>query len=90
MTGAKKDPNKEYNGWGGKREGSGRKVGTTKGLPVGHNGGRKPPAVPKRQRNVYCTEEEFEALKKYLWDVLRAGQSQANRKDNKEQKQDGE
>jgi hypothetical protein len=87
MTGKKKDPNKEYNGWGGKREGAGGKKGQ---VNVGHNGGRKPPEKPKRQRNVYCTEEEFEALKKYLWDVLRAGQSQANRKDNKEQKQDGE
>ena len=86
MTGKKKDPNKEYNGWGGKRENAGKATGR----PVGHNGGRKPPEKPKRQRNVYCTEEEFEALKKYLWDVLRAGQSQANRKDNKKQKQDGE
>lgn len=76
MTGKKKDPNRVYNGWGGKRDGAGK--GT--GLSTGHNGGRKPPEIPKRQRNIYVTDEEFEKLKDYLWDVLRAGQSQANRK----------
>ena len=84
MAGTKKDPNEEHSGWGGKREGAGRKVGTTKGKPVGHNGGRKPPAVPKRQRNVYCTEEEFQALKDYLWNVLRKDAPQGNRKHKEE------
>jgi len=81
MTGKKKDPNKEYNqNWGGKREGAGGKPGQKN---VGHNGGRKPPEIPKRQRNVYCTEEEFIMMKDYLWNVLRKGESQANRKHRK-------
>lgn len=69
MGGKKKEEGKEYNGWG-----------KATGRPVGHNGGRKPPEEPKRQRNVYVTEAEFEALKDYLWNVLRKGQNQANRK----------
>ena len=85
MAGKKKDPNRVYNGWGGKREGAGSKPGVQgprgpHNHSVGHNGGRKPPEIPKRQRNIYVTDEEFEKLKDYLWDVLRAGQSQANRK----------
>ena len=78
MTGKKRDPNKEYNpNWGGKRDGGGGKPGQRN---VGHNGGRKPPEKPKRQRNVYVTEEEFQMIKDYLWNVLRKGESQANRK----------
>ena len=64
MSGKKKEEGKEYNGWGGKRE----------------NQTGRPVTEPKRQRNVYVTEAEFEALKYYLWNVLRKGQSQANRK----------
>ena len=73
----KKDPTRTYNSnWGGKREGAGRATGRN----VGHNGGRKPPEEPKKQRNIYVTETEFEMVKDYLWNVLRKGQSQANRK----------
>ena len=73
----KKDPNKTYSSnWGGKRPGSG--------------GTGRPVTVPKRQRNIYVTEEEFYAVKDYLWNVLRKGQSQANRKywSKDEQKED--
>jgi hypothetical protein len=73
----KKDPNRTYNpNWGGKREGSGRATGR----PVGHNGGRKPPEIPKRQRNIYVTDEEFEKIKDYMWNVLRKDAPQGNRK----------
>lgn len=83
VTGRKKDPNKEYKGWGGARE----NAGLATGKPVGHNGGRKPPEIPKRQRNFYVTEEEFTALKDYLWNVLRKDQSQANRKHKTEEEE---
>lgn len=74
----KKDPNRTYNpNWGGKREGAGGKPGQRN---VGHNGGRRPPEIPKRQRNIYVTDEEFEKIKDYMWNVLRKDQSQANRK----------
>lgn len=77
MTGKPKDPNRVYDkNWGGRRMGA----GTAKGRNVGHNGGRKPPEEPKKQRNVYVTDAEFEMIKDYLWNVLRKGQSQANRK----------
>ena len=77
MPGKKKDPSKEYNSnWGGKREGAGGRPGQ----PGGHNGGRKPPEIPKRQRHVYVTDAEFEMIKMYLWNVLRKGAPQANRK----------
>ena len=69
MAGKKKEEGREYKGWG---------KGT--GESTGHNGGRKPPEEPKRQRNFYVTEEEFNALKDYLWNVLRKGQRQTNRK----------
>ena len=82
MPGKKKNPNKTYNSnWGGKRAGA----GLATGLNVGHNGGRKQPAIPKRQRNIYVTQEEFLMVKDYLWNVLRKGQSQANRKHRKEE-----
>ena len=50
MTGRKKDSNKEYKGWGGRREGSGRKV-------IG---------APKKKVQFYITEDEKDALRKYL------------------------
>ena len=74
MSGKKKESGKAYNGWG-----------KATGRPVGHSGGRKPPESPKRQRNVYVTDEEFERLKDYLWSVIRKGQSQANRKHKTEE-----
>ena len=58
MTGRKKDAEKEYNGWGGRREGSGRKI----------------TGAPKKKVQFYITEDEKEALKKYL-EKLRDGKS---------------
>ena len=78
MTGKKKDPDKDYSSnWGGKRENAGGKPGQRR---VGHNGGRKPPDKLKRQRNIYVNDDEFLMIKDYLWNVLRKGESQANRK----------
>jgi len=47
---------------------------------VGHNGGRKPPPKLKRPRHIYVNDDEFMMVKDYLWNVLRKGESQANRK----------
>ena len=50
MTGKKKELEKEYNGWGGHREGSGRKrIGP-----------------PKKKTCFYITEDEEKALREYL------------------------
>ena len=88
MTGKKKDPDRVYDkNWGGKRKGAGDK----KGHPcrgVGHNGGRKPPEIPKRQRHIYVTDEEFEKIKDFMWNVLRKDASQANRKYKVEKKEE--
>ena len=76
----KKDPSKTYNpNWGGKRanaggkrantggkrDGAGRKSLTELGLPV------------KKSRTFWCTEEEYQALHKYLTEVLRGGAADA-------------
>ncbi len=53
MSGKKKEADKEYQGWGGKREGS----------------GRKPSGAPKKKTNFYITEDEKEALKKFLTEL---------------------
>jgi len=51
MAGKKKEAEKEYNkGWGGKREGSGRKL----------------TGPPKKKVTFYITDEEKRALQKHL------------------------
>ena len=53
MAGKKKVVDKEYQGWGGKREGSGRKV-------IG---------APKKKVQFYITEDEKEAMRKFLMEL---------------------
>lgn len=50
MTGAKKDPNKEYNGWGGKREGS----------------GAKSDGIKRKNYSFWASEEEAAAIREFL------------------------
>jgi hypothetical protein len=50
MTGRKKEAEKEYAGWGGKREGSGRKQ-------IG---------PPKKKVTFYISDDEKEAVKTFL------------------------
>ena len=50
MSGKKKEADKEYKGWGGVRE----------------NSGRKRIGPPKKKVTFYITEDEKKALQKYL------------------------
>lgn len=53
MAGKKKVADKEYQGWGGYRKGSGRKA----------------TGAPKKKTQFYITEDEKEALKKFLMEL---------------------